>query len=87
MAIKEQVEFSLKVILKCWDVAIYENVRQMSLTQTVSEISLFLHSTCICFLYFGIIGVECASKRKRVRSQRPIEWNKLLLMKVSLLKG
>ena len=38
-----QVEISLKVVLlKSWDGCIYENVSQISLTQTVAKIWLFL---------------------------------------------
>ena len=36
-----QVEFGLKVFLKNSDVKIYGNVKQISLTQTVSEIWFF----------------------------------------------
>ena len=40
-----QVEFDLKVLLKSWDVDIYGNVKEISLTQTVSEIWFFLFGT------------------------------------------
>ena len=37
-----KVEWDVMVVLKSWDLEIYVNVRQISLTQTVSEIWLIL---------------------------------------------
>ena len=60
-----QVKFSLNVALKSWDLAIYENVRQISLTKNVSDIWLVLYCIYGSFLYCSIIGVENVPSSKK----------------------